>query len=478
MGFEIVFCCAFVRRRNRKRNGLHSLNDQPALQVEQKTAVLVSETNEQTHNPVSLQSHPGSPTSSEGEFYDCHSELSNNLASNSSQNLDIVLESTPEIPPTVSHFSLWNWLTGWGGQSRGQVPAGKLVYEVSPESRTLEDPSVASCSTVDIDNRSRMFSAYMNLMSHNRHTSSTSKDTKLIAGATFAHRKTNLSLSEANECWESGDATKYKVRSKNYLRSRIKEPCIGSFYEVIASDLLSFDKKQSHVAQFIKLPGDPYKRSIEEMEAIQEYGLPTLLVVNMQLPAYQPSFLGSDGRGHSFIFYCVLHERFNPRTHSNQYSLKLFSRFVANPENQGQYRIKLIPKFLNIEEWAEKGPLTQTEHRLVKIYNEKPILTRQHNRFFRGDNYFEIDVDVHQWIYIAKKAFWSLLLRMHQVVTEVALLIQGNRPEDLPEQIVASARVYRVDLARFRYIGDFKQQIIDSNSTQKCQNGKERVIQD
>ena len=48
-------------------------------------------------------------------------------------------------------------------------------------------------------------------------------------------------------------------------------------------------------------------------------------------------------------------------------------------------------------------------------FNEKPILTRPYQHFFHGPNYFEIDVDVHSWLYVARKALWSLLPRMHEV---------------------------------------------------------------
>ena len=53
------------------------------------------------------------------------------------------------------------------------------------------------------------------------------------------------------------------------------------------SDLISFPKKKNHIAQMITLPADPYKRTPEERAAIAEYGLPTVLIVNMQLPVYQ-----------------------------------------------------------------------------------------------------------------------------------------------------------------------------------------------
>lgn len=34
------------------------------------------------------------------------------------------------------------------------------------------------------------------------------------------------------------------------------------------------------------------------------------------------------------------------------------------------------------------------------------------------------------------------------------MLVQGNSPEDLPEHLIAVARVYRVDLARLRYFSE------------------------
>lgn len=39
-------------------------------------------------------------------------------------------------------------------------------------------------------------------------------------------------------------------------------------------------------------------------------------------------------------------------------------------------RLKLVPRVINIDEWVQKGPLSQAEHRLLTSYNEKPILTR------------------------------------------------------------------------------------------------------
>lgn len=66
-------------------------------------------------------------------------------------------------------------------------------------------------------------------------------------------------------------------------------------------------------------------------------------------------------------------------------------------------------------------------------------------RFFKGKEYLEIDVDVHSYAYLARKAFSSFIPRLATVVFENAFVVQGNQPEELPEVILACARVSRVD---------------------------------
>jgi len=446
---------------------------------------------EHRHTSAEYQSptnsiRPISPASSLCEFFDCKSELSSSILSTGLVvSGEINLPQEEETVPARWHLSsLWEFF-GWGAarnhQHRNLNRRQSLQQERHEErNRQQQETEILdrgdeerSASTTTVDGgQSRMLTAFSNLMHHQKNISALKyrvTGQRLVCGSTFERRGETCTFEEAKERWEPTDATKYRIRSKNYIRTRIKEGCKGNFYEVVASDLISFEKKQTHVAQMVHLPVDPYKRSPEEREAIAEYGLPTLLVVNMQLPVYQPSLFGAcDGPGHSFVFYCFLREKFNPRTFQNQAALGLFRRFIRDCRNQMQYRIKLIPKFLNVDEWAEKGPLTATEHRLVHQFNEKPILTRPYQHFFHEPNYFEIDVDVHSWLYVARKALWTLLPRMHEVITEVALLIQGNRPDDLPEHIVAVARVYRVNLTKFRYLSD----ILEPSSQKEDQDAE------
>jgi len=56
-----------------------------------------------------------------------------------------------------------------------------------------------------------------------------------------------------------------------------------------------------------------------------------------------------------------------------------------------------------------------------------------------------VDLDIHTYTYIARSALLSFMTRLSSVIYEVAFVIQGNAADELPEQVLACARVYRTD---------------------------------
>jgi len=248
--------------------------------------------------------------------------------------------------------------------------------------------------------------------------------------------------------WEEPDATTFNIRSEQYMKTREKIKSEPSVYQLIGVDMYSFDFKLFHIAQHIELPQAPVP-----VEVSKKAGLPPLLIVNLQLPTYVPSLFGvNDGPGHSLVYYFVLPQGWKPEDIPHENALKLLQRFFGNGrEFDGQPtrdRFKLIGRVVNPDEWAEKGPLSNTELRLLRNYNEKPLLTRPQQRFYTGHGYLEIDLDVHSYAYIAKRAFASYMTRLAPVIFENAFVVQGNRAEELPEIVLGAGRVYRVDFTK------------------------------
>ncbi|CAL4918498.1 unnamed protein product [Urochloa decumbens] len=120
--------------------------------------------------------------------------------------------------------------------------------------------------------------------------------------------------------------------------------------------------------------------------------LPPLLVVNVQVPLYSASLFQNetDGEGMSFVLYFRL---------SDGYSKELPPSFIES---------------------------------------------------IRADNYFEIDIDMHRFSYISRKGFETFLDRLKACNLDVGLTIQGNKAEELPEQILCCVRLNGIDYTKYK----------------------------
>lgn len=252
----------------------------------------------------------------------------------------------------------------------------------------------------------------------------------------------------ATDCWQECDARTFNVRGPDYIRSKVKVGSQGSLYRLAAVDMFSFDKKEFHVARKVQLPGLPKAYTCDGVT-------PPILVINIQLPTYQATMFGShDGPGHSIVFCFVLPEGFDSSKFKNQGFMRLFHRFVrGEKEADGtptRDHFKLIPRVANPEEWAQKGPLSSAEYKLLNAYHAKPLLIRPQQHFFSGPGYMEVDLDIHSFAYLARKALGNFISRLMSAVYEYAFVVQGNGPDELPEQVLGCARMYRTDFLRWR----------------------------
>eukprot|EP00877_Chromochloris_zofingiensis_P004334 jgi/Chrzof1/13901/Cz08g16190.t1 len=281
------------------------------------------------------------------------------------------------------------------------------------------------------------------------------------AGVTLPRRSPSESTDECRWCWDECDASTYSIRSSDYMRTKQKVSSAKAFYKLVAADLFATDTKAFHIAKHMQLPAhsDPVLvRSGGGSPA--DTVLPPLMIFNIQLPNYPAAFFGSnDGPGQSIVFYFALPDDFDPLLAENQAAVGLLQRFVANGrEADGtptRERLKLIARVCNPEEWAKKGPLSSYEYKLLINYNEKPVLTRPQHYFHVGPEYLEVDLDIHSYAYLARKALNSYHSRLKDVIWEVCFVIQGNRPEELPEQVLGCGRLYRTDFEKVRPLTEY-----------------------
>lgn len=285
---------------------------------------------------------------------------------------------------------------------------------------------------------------------------------KLPMGRTLSHDPTG----KEDMSWMAGDATDFRVRvGPNYARNKKKEKSQEGFYNIVGGDMFNCPlSKLDHLAKNIELKPFENMRLHPEVNDIKgeppiaqhpDQTVPDYFIVNLQFPIYQPSNpvwgkLRSNGEGFSLVIYHhITHSGrkrlSNPSNNAERLIRKFFEADkLGNPEMEKEIRkrLKCIPKLFDVDDLSMPKLLKSS----INSWNEKPFMTgpRCHT-FYRGSNYIEVDVDIHKFAYLARTGCANVVDFVIEMTFSMALVVQGEEDDELPEQTLSSGRIRRLN---------------------------------
>jgi len=225
--------------------------------------------------------------------------------------------------------------------------------------------------------------------------------------------------------WTEPAAETFSVRGPNYLADKAKFPSENAAFRLLTVDIV-----QAAQPVYTGMCAHPQERVQRAMKRERETGvkeLPEFLfVVNLCVPG--------DKTYHTVSYFGI--DNFEEITHQKTPFGRLMHEFIFGDSDEFRLRtFKLIPR------------IVEGNFVVKKAVGSKPtILGRKIKHYFvRGENYFEIIVDIASDP-VAQRIVKLVLGYTKTLVVDMMFLLEAAQQEYLPERVFGGVRLKNIDL--------------------------------
>lgn len=223
-------------------------------------------------------------------------------------------------------------------------------------------------------------------------------------------------VSDSSAGWTSIPGDFFTVRGPQYLTDRVKIPGGESLLQPLALDWL---RSSARVDNVLKLP---HNRVVSALAQAAKAGAedPFVWAFNLQVPSKEH---------YSAIAYFISYNKFEEGS--------VGDRFLKGDDALKNTRLKLIA---NISE----GPWI-----VKKAVGEQAICILGRSltcRYLQGANFIEVDVDIGSSI-VANAIVHLAIGYLTTLTVDLAFLLEAQAESELPEQILGTVRLKKMDLA-------------------------------
>ncbi|MCL7024006.1 hypothetical protein MKW94_009558 [Papaver nudicaule] len=251
----------------------------------------------------------------------------------------------------------------------------------------------------------------------------------------------HVDLHTGTNGWASPPGDLFNLRSHNFLTKKQKSPSGNWILKPAGVDWLRSNSKLENV---LNRPDNRVMNALKRSNKKQ----PFIFAVNLQIPGKPFT--------HSAVFYFVAENK-------NDLS-PLVKRFINGDDTFRNQRFKIVNKIV-------KGPwIVKTA---VGNYSACLLGKALTCKYYKSDNYLEIDVDIGSSA-IANAILHLALGYVTSVVIDMGFLVEGQTEEELPERLLGAVRISHMEMSSATFV---ESNVVDcSNNRGKVSNCPSRGL--